>query len=149
MKWLKIFHFSRVYNIFGLPMFAVLPTAVGSLFCPLLPKHILKVEGQGMFNFYIDFLIRRAKNNFIAYLRESKVSATIIFGILNAFIINGLMKKSTVTFWFTSVAHLKSENIDDVENTNVENTNKCKIIHGDVKCSDYFKHVSKMISMHF
>lgn len=136
-------------------MFAVLPTAVGSLFCPLLPKHILKVEGQGMFNFYIDFLIRRAKNNFIAYLRESKVSATIIFGILNAFIINGLMKKSTVTFWFTSVAHLKSENIDDrFEKTNeknieFENTNKCKIIHGDVKCSDYFKHVSKMISMHF
>lgn len=124
-------------------MFAVLPTGVGSLFCFLLPKHILKVEGQGMFNFYIDFLIRRAKSNWITYLRESKVSATIIFGILNAFIITGMLKKSTVTFWFTSVTQLKSKNVGE-ENT--ENTHKCKIIHGDVKCSDYFKHVSKNMS---
>lgn len=120
-----------------LPLFAVLPTAVGSSFCFLLPQHILKVEGQGMFNFYIDFLLRRAKSNWIIFLRESKVSATLIFSILNAFIVAGMMKKSTVSFWFASPAIGKENNENEITAEN-----SCSLVHGDVKCAVFLRRVS-------
>jgi hypothetical protein len=127
---------SKILKFFWLPFFAVFPVALGSSFCFLLPKHVLKVEGQGMFNFYIDFLIRRVKNKWFSCLRNSKVSATLFFSILNAFVITGMLKKSSVNFWFTSVTPL-----GDI-NENVMNENKCKLIHGDSKCSEFFKNVS-------
>lgn len=95
-----------------------------------------------MFNFYIDFLIRRARNSWIRFLRESRMSATVIFSILNAFILTGMMKKSTVSFWFASAPCVKNES-DENSNVRENDTNdSCKLIHGDIKCSDFIQSVS-------
>lgn len=125
-----LFYFSNIFNRFFLPHLIVGPVAAGFLLCFIVPPHVFRVEGQGLFNFYIEFLIRRARSNWIIYIRESKVGATFLFGILHACVTYGFVTKSSRKFWFTTFQVDKNEELHN-----------CKRVHGDLTCLEYFKQV--------
>lgn len=116
-----------------------IPVSISSVICFMLPAHIMKAEGQGLFNMYLEFLIRRWPSKLIAFMRESKVTATIIFSVLHSCIMFGFLKKSSKCFWFSSFK-VRDENVPN------ESNNKCRHIHGESSCDKYLNQVIKTLS---
>lgn len=131
--WAEIFIFSKLFKRFYLPILMTLPIAIGSSFSCLLPPHILSVEGQGLFNMYLEFLVRRSRFTLVKHMRESRVAAIVMFSVLHTCVIFGFLKPSK-KFWFTSMRL-------EVEADPSCKTNKCRIIHGSSSCCEYFKKV--------
>jgi ribosomal protein S18 len=121
-------------NRFHLPGLVTFPGFIGSSFFFLVPSHIFRVEGQGMWNFYLEFLIRRAKSKWISSLRESKIGATVMFSLLNACVMFGFVRKASKNFWFTS---LRIEEKADKNN----NEKRCDCVHRNLSCVNYWKKV--------
>lgn len=121
--------FKRFYPHFVLS----LPVAIGSLFSYFLPRPILKTESFGLFNIYLEFLFRRSRFEFIEKLRRSKMSATLIFSMLNVVIMCGMFKASCPNFWFSK---FKYEN-----NQETTNTDTCDCIHKNLTCRNFFNEV--------
>lgn len=113
-----------------------LPISLSSLACFILPAHILKAEGQGLFNMYLEFLIRRLPSKLIISIRESKFAAAIIFSALHSCIMFGFLKKSSKNFWFSSFK------IRDETSLNKKDS-KCERIHGQLTCFRYLSQVIK------
>ncbi|CRK88907.1 CLUMA_CG002776, isoform A [Clunio marinus] len=116
-----------------LPLFLTLPAGIGSLFFCFVPPKVRKAEGQGMFNMYVEFLIRRSRSKLIASIRQSKVVVTLLFSILNTCIVYGYLRKASINFWFTSFRITKQENDDKTL------AKGCKLIHDEITCFDYLK----------
>lgn len=112
----------------------VLPAGIGCLFSCIIPHHILRVEGQGLFNMYIEFLIRRSRSKWMTLLRESKVAATLMFGVFHTCILYGFLKTSSRMFWVTSY-RINEKELDE--------KSKCECIHGKLTCIDYWKQVEQ------
>lgn len=106
-----------------------LPVSLTGISCYFLPHHILRIEGMGLFNFYIEFLIKRARSEWIIKLRESKLATTFMFSLLNTCIMYGLLQTKSKNFWFTKL------NIPD----EIDVESKC--IHGNLSCFEYFQKV--------
>jgi hypothetical protein len=90
-----------------------------------------------MWNFYVEFLIRRAKSPMISRLRESKVAGAILFSVLNACVMHGFVKKLSKNFWFTPLR------VADVPEGREDITN-CERIHGKSNCVDHWKKVKQI-----
>lgn len=112
------------------------PIGFGALTCFILPTQLLKAEGQGLFNMYLEFLIRRSPSKLIGFLRDSKVAATIIFSVLHSCIMFGFLKKSSKCFWFSSFK------IRETAPSEKEDK-KCERIHGKLTCATYLSQVIK------
>lgn len=108
------------------------------MFSPILPKHVFKVKGQGLFNIYVEFLIRRSKLKPVILLRESKAAATLMFSVLHTCVMYGFMKKSSKNFWFSSLK--MSDRVDCKD--------KCEMIHGKLSCGKFFKNVRNLNELH-
>lgn len=130
-----LLNFSNVFKRFSLPFLIGSAASFGGLMCFIMPPHLLKVEGQGLYNMYVEFLIRRASTNWIKFLRESKVAATLIFSVLHTFVMYGFLRKSSNNFWFSS---FKFEN-----ESSLESEDKCKCVHSKMTCFEYLKKVRK------
>lgn len=96
-----------------------------------MPPHLLKVEGQGLYNMYVEFLIRRSRSRAVIFLRESTAAATLLFSILHTCVMYGFVKKSSSNFWFSSFQ------------INAKATSKCDQVHGSLSCSEYIKKVKQ------
>lgn len=126
--------FSQYFKRFFLPYLMTAPIALSSLLCFILPPHILRVEGQGLFNMYLEFLIRRSRSKLIASLRNSKPAATAIFSVLNSLVMLGFLKNSSKKFWFTSFVMKPTNEGDD--------HNRCQRLHENSACREYFRKVN-------
>lgn len=113
-----------------------IPVGLGSLLCFILPPHILKAEGQGLFNMYLEFLIRRSRSKLIVFLRNSTLASTAIFSVLHSIIMFGFLKNCTKNFWFTSIC-IKPVSEDDGQN-------RCKRIHEKLTCREYLQQVKNL-----
>lgn len=111
----------------------VTPIVAGSSFFFMVPQPIYKVEGQGMWNFYVEFLIRRAKSPIISRMRESKTAGMLLFSILNACVMFGFVKKAAKNFWFVPLKLADSDEGENVKN--------CDKIHGKLSCRDHWMKV--------
>lgn len=124
-------NFSNLFKRFFLPIFIGSAASIGGLFCFLMPPHLLKVEGQGLYNMYVEFLIRRSRSTAVILLRESTAAATLMFSILHTCVMYGFVKKSSSNFWFSSFK------------LNTEAKSKCDQVHGSLSCSEYLKKVKQ------
>lgn len=116
----------------------MLPVSIGTVFCFTLPPSILRIEGQGLLNIYIEFIIRQSSSKWVESLRKSKVCGTVLFSVLHACVMFGFLKKACRSFWFSSLkVHDATESSDGVNNQ------KCRQIHGDVPCVGHFKQVER------
>ncbi|XP_053677980.1 uncharacterized protein LOC128728383 [Anopheles nili] len=80
--------------------FVLVPSLAGGLTVSYLPKHIVRAQGIGLFNMYIEFLIRRARHPLVGFLRSSRNSATVLFAILSAGIMATRQYLQLERFWF-------------------------------------------------
>lgn len=114
-----------------------IPVSLGCLLCFILPPQIFKAEGQGLFNMYLEFLIRRSRFKSIESMRNSKLAATAIFSVLHSIIMFGFLKNSTKNFWVTSFS-IKPANPEGDD----DDQNRCQRIHGKSTCRKYFFQVN-------
>lgn len=115
-----------------------MPATIGSLFAFILPRPFLKAEGLGLFNVYLEFLIKRSKSRWIEVLRKSKSGATILFSVFNMMIMCGMLKASCPNFWFTRIS-LKNK-------SNETATHVCQSIHSKQSCSSYLQEASMTLA---
>uniref|UniRef100_A0A182MVF1 Transmembrane protein 135 N-terminal domain-containing protein n=1 Tax=Anopheles culicifacies TaxID=139723 RepID=A0A182MVF1_9DIPT len=80
--------------------FVLIPSLAGGLTAQYLPRHIVRAQGIGLFNMYIEFLIRRARTPLVGYLRNSRLCATAIFALLSAGIMAARQCVQLERFWF-------------------------------------------------
>lgn len=109
------------------------PVAVGALFSHFLPRPILKTESFGLFNIYLEFLIKRSRFEFVKKIKRSKISATLIFSMLNVIIMCGMFKASCPNFWFSKFKY------DDSQETTT--TDICDRFHKNLTCRNFFNEV--------
>ncbi|XP_052872384.1 uncharacterized protein LOC128277845 [Anopheles cruzii] len=81
----------------------MIPSLAGGITVNYLPQHIVRTQGIGLFNMYIEFLIRRARSPFIVKMRNSKMFATVCFMILSSGIMAARQLLQLDRFWFASV----------------------------------------------
>lgn len=133
---LILFFFSNIFKRFFFPIILTAPAAIGASFSLILPRHIFKVKGQGLFNIYMEFLIRRSKLPTIIFLRESIIAATLMFSVLHSCIMFGILKACSTNFWFSTFKVNKgNQNFND---------HKCQKIHGKSSCSSYLISVRRI-----
>lgn len=118
--------------------FIALPVLCGSIFSVYLPRSILKAESVALFNIYLEFLIRKSSSQIIQKIRKSKFSATLIFSILNIFIMCGMFKAKCPNLWFSKFKY----------NKNTE-TDTCKCIHSKLTCRNYLVKVNVTTTFKF
>uniref|UniRef100_A0A182QKN1 Transmembrane protein 135 N-terminal domain-containing protein n=1 Tax=Anopheles farauti TaxID=69004 RepID=A0A182QKN1_9DIPT len=80
--------------------FVLVPSLAGGLTAQYLPRHIVRAQGIGLFNMYIEFLIRRAHSPLVACLRTSRLAATVLFAVLSAAIMVARQYLQLERFWF-------------------------------------------------
>lgn len=131
-----------MFKRFHLPALMTLPVAIGGSLCFLLPPHLLRVEGQGLFNMYLEFLIKRSRFKSIQVITKSRLAATVMFSVLHTIVIFGFLKTSSNKFWFTSVKIKEINRSSDKEN-------KCRNIHGSLTCRKYLGQVSSFCILIF
>jgi hypothetical protein len=119
------------------------PASLGAAFCWLLPEKNLHIDGLGLFNMYIEFVIKQSKNKFIEWCRNSKVGGTAFYALMNSAILYFLFKLRSKRFWFTSV-----DNQSEIDmNGNIDEKFDKKCVHGNWKCSEYLKKEMKQTSI--
>lgn len=111
----------------------VFPVFIGTLFTYFLPRPILKTEALGLFNVYIEFLIKRSRTKFVENLRNSKIMATLIFCTLNVIIMSGMFKTSCPNFWFSKFHFNPSEKENKAD--------ICRCVHENLTCWSYLTQV--------
>uniref|UniRef100_A0A182T2U4 Transmembrane protein 135 N-terminal domain-containing protein n=1 Tax=Anopheles maculatus TaxID=74869 RepID=A0A182T2U4_9DIPT len=92
--------FYKCMGRFPAAWFVLIPSLAGGLTAQYLPRHIVRAQGIGLFNMYIEFLIRRARSPLVAYLRASRTYATTIFAVLSAGIMAARQCLQLDRFWF-------------------------------------------------
>ncbi|XP_035914872.1 uncharacterized protein LOC118513329 isoform X1 [Anopheles stephensi] len=92
--------FYKCMGRFPAAWFVLIPSLAGGLTAQYLPRHIVRAQGIGLFNMYIEFLIRRARSPVVAYLRSSRTYATTIFAALSAGIMAARQCLQLDRFWF-------------------------------------------------
>lgn len=124
------------YNMFKsyyMPLTICLPASLGAIFCHFLPKKNLHIDGLGLFNMYLEFVIKQSKVKFIEWCRRSKFGATCIYTAMNSVILYCMFKLKSKRFWFISVDN--QENVDENRNFN----EKLACVHGKIDCNEYLK----------
>lgn len=106
-----------------------LPAFLGLCFSYFLPESILKPETVGMFNIYLEFLIRSSRLKSIEYLRNSRPIGIILFSMLNCTIMCSMLKVKLPNFWLSKFTW---------KNKNDPTTDVCQQIHPNSKCHTYF-----------
>lgn len=141
MNFCHYYYFSsKISRRLYLPTLLTLPIAIGSLFFRIVPDPLYRVEGQGMWNFYVEFLIRRSKSSQVSRLRESKAAGVLLFSVLNACVMYGFVKKISMNFWFTPLRLKDTKDFDnDVTN--------CEKVHGKLNCTSYWINVKLYIKV--
>lgn len=127
-----ILFFSHVLGRYYSSFYVVLPVFIGTLFTYFLPRSILKTESVGLFNIYLEFLIRRSKSSLVQKIRKSKILATLIFSFLNTFIMCGMFKENCPNLWFSKFYYKQN----DTEK------NPCECVHGNLTCHNYLSKVN-------
>uniref|UniRef100_A0A182TLX4 Transmembrane protein 135 N-terminal domain-containing protein n=1 Tax=Anopheles melas TaxID=34690 RepID=A0A182TLX4_9DIPT len=94
--------FYKCIGRFPAAWFVLVPSLAGGLTARYLPRHIVRAQGIGLFNMYIEFLIRRAHSPLVAHLRTSRPYATAIFAALSAGIMAARQWLQLDRFWFAS-----------------------------------------------
>ncbi|XP_050067090.1 uncharacterized protein LOC126555954 [Anopheles maculipalpis] len=92
--------FYKCMDRFPPAWFVLIPSLAGGLTAHYLPRHIVRAQGVGLFNMYIEFLIRRARSPLVAYLRSSRTCATATFAALSAGIMAARQCLQLDRFWF-------------------------------------------------
>uniref|UniRef100_A0A182R7I0 Transmembrane protein 135 N-terminal domain-containing protein n=1 Tax=Anopheles funestus TaxID=62324 RepID=A0A182R7I0_ANOFN len=92
--------FYKCMGRFPAAWFVLIPSLAGGLTAKYLPRHIVRAQGIGLFNMYIEFLIRRARSPAATYLRNSRLHATAIFALLSAGIMAARQCLQLERFWF-------------------------------------------------
>ncbi|KFB52253.1 AGAP000191-PA-like protein [Anopheles sinensis] len=93
-----IFH--HVMGRFPPAWFVLVPSLAGGITVQHLPRHIVRAQGIGLFNMYLEFLIRRARSPLMASLRTSRLYATIVFALLSSCIMAARQFLHVDRFWF-------------------------------------------------
>lgn len=120
-----------------------MPASLGAGFCWLLPEKNLHIDGLGLFNMYIEFIIKQSKVKFIQWCRKSKIGGTAFYTLMNSAILFFLFKLRSKRFWFTSVDNQSEIDI----NGNIDEKIDKKCVHGSLKCSEYLKKEIKQTSI--
>lgn len=120
-----------------------LPASIGGVFCYLLPKKFLHIEGLGIFNMYLEFVIRQSKTNLVISIRESRIIATLLYSMLNGVVMHGIYKVKSNRFWFINTSFKRNEITDDSGSSNKsessENIRKC---YHNNSCENFIKQVN-------
>ena len=125
-----MYFYSHIFKRFYPQFVLALPVAIGALFSHFLPRPVLKTESFGLFNIYLEFLIKRSRFEFVKKIKKSKMSATLIFSMLNVIIMCGMFKASCPNFWFS-----KFKYTDDSQEAT------CDCIHKNLTCRNFFNEV--------
>ncbi|CAG9807768.1 unnamed protein product [Chironomus riparius] len=131
--------FCAAYQIFKgyyFPLCICLPSSLGAMFCGFLPKKYLHIDGLSLLNVYIEFVIKQSKFKAVAWLRNSKIGATFLYGIMNSIIVYCLHVLKSNRFWFVNVGKIANQNSE-----------KDICVHGTIKCADYLKKEVKQTSL--
>lgn len=132
---------SNIFKRFYLPYWVWLPSSIGAVFCGLLPEKMLHIDSIGLFNMYVEFVIKQSKSNVIVAIRKSRVYATLIYSLFNATIMCALLDTKANRFWFSNFVH-KKENQQIDENHKHEPNINLNCYHHDETCEQYCKKVN-------
>ncbi|XP_055615288.1 uncharacterized protein LOC129761576 [Toxorhynchites rutilus septentrionalis] len=101
------FHFfCGFYNLLGrfsATFFVFLPSLLGACTCMFLPRSIVRAQGIGLFNMYIEFLIKRSRGRTMEMLRTSRLAGTLLFSAFSAAMMPALQYLQIDRFWFANV----------------------------------------------
>ncbi|XP_039439066.1 uncharacterized protein LOC120420166 [Culex pipiens pallens] len=101
------FHFfCGFYNLLGrfsAPFFVFIPSFLGACTCMFLPRPIVRAQGVGLLNMYVEFLIRRVRGRTAETLRTSRLIGTIVFGVFSAAMMGALQYLQIDRVWFANV----------------------------------------------
>uniref|UniRef100_A0AAG5DR93 Transmembrane protein 135 N-terminal domain-containing protein n=1 Tax=Anopheles atroparvus TaxID=41427 RepID=A0AAG5DR93_ANOAO len=92
--------FYKTMGRFPPAWFVLIPSLAGGITVQHLPPHIVRAQGIGLFNMYLEFLIRRARSPLMASLRTSRPCATGVFALLSAGIMAARQYLHVDRFWF-------------------------------------------------
>ena len=132
--------FSKIFKRFYLPYWIWLPSSCGAVFCNLLPEKMLQIDGIGLFDMYVEFLIKQSKLKVVVAMRKSKVCATLIYSLFNAIIMYGLFDTKANRFWFSTFVHKKG-NQQIGENSEINPKKNLNCYHHDGTCEENYKKV--------
>ena len=122
-----------------------LPASIGSVFAYVLPKKMLHVEGLGMLNMYVEFVIKQSKTDLVIAVRQSRTIATLLYSLMNGVVMHGIYKVKSNRFWFinSTFKHIKiTVDLDCLNKSeSVENNEKC--YHSNLTCENFIKQVNK------
>lgn len=138
-----MFIFSKIFKRFYLPVVVWLPASIGASFAYLLPKKMLHVEGLGMFNMYLEFVIKQSKTNLVIAVRQSRTIATLLYSLLNGVVMHGIYKVKSNRFWFinSTFKHNKvTEDLDYLDKSE-SSDNNVKCHHNNLTCENFIKKV--------
>ncbi|CAO1420549.1 unnamed protein product [Diamesa serratosioi] len=134
---------------FYLPYWIWLPSSIGAIFCGLLPEKMLHIDSIGLFNMYVEFVIKQSKSNIIVAIRKSRVCATLIYSLFNAIIMCSFLDTKASRFWFSSFVN-KKEDQQIGENDKIEPKKNLNCYHHDGTCAqNYKKEITKSIQFAF
>ncbi|XP_065083906.1 uncharacterized protein LOC135706267 [Ochlerotatus camptorhynchus] len=137
------FHFfCGFYNLLGrfsAPFFVFIPSFLGACTCKYLPRPIVHAQGIGLFNMYIEFLIRRLRGKTTEVLRASRLAGTLLFSMFSAAMLPALEYLQINRFWFASI--YRKRNDDD----GTRNNQLCSH-HPNRTCSE---HVTMQVKKSF
>lgn len=122
----------HVFKGYYLPLAICLPSSLGAVFCGLLPKKFLHIDGLALLNIYLEFLIKQSKVKAVMWLRQSIVGSTTIYAVMNSIIIYCLYALKSNRFWLVNIGR-----VDDIKSDEMEGKSSC--YHGDINCADYLK----------
>jgi hypothetical protein len=114
-----------------MPLILRLPIFLGSFFNNLLPTSIQRAEAIGLFNIYLEYLIKSSENGIVQKLKKSVTSGTVIFAIFNAIIMCAMLKVRCPNFWFTKYKYCNED----------DQTSTCRKIHSNLTCLSYLNQV--------
>ncbi|XP_050101625.1 uncharacterized protein LOC126581785 [Anopheles aquasalis] len=92
--------FHKALGRFPPAWFVLVPSLAGGLTVRFLPRTIVRAQGIGLFNMYIEFLIRRSRMPTVAWMRSSKVVATGCFMAMSGGIMAAHQYLRLDRFWF-------------------------------------------------
>lgn len=130
-----------MFKRFYLPFWIWVPSSLGAMFCGCLPEKMLQIDGFGLFDMYLEFLIKQSKLSLVVAARKSKVWATLLYSMFNATIMYGLLDTKASRFWFSTFNN-KTEEPQADEDNKIETNKNLNCYHHDGTCEKYYKKVS-------
>ncbi|XP_058445003.1 uncharacterized protein LOC131426353 [Malaya genurostris] len=116
---------------------------LGACTCMWLPPSIVRAQGIGLFNMYIEFLIKRTRGHTMEALRNSRIVGTLLFCAFSAAMMPALQYLQVGRVWFATIHR---DAAIDLNSTSTENGKRLCRHHPAQSCG---QHIAEQVMKSF